>query len=280
MVPMTGVGTHHGFRGQKWFNDRVEIFKNYTLKSLIHQKNRAFLTWLTFRPQEKNNPLIEEIKEEFKKNQMSVLMTFDGLLYWDDKFGGGFKNIVKNTARLAREGWRNKTIRPLFSIPEIILSKKNKTIISRLEKSLYELSKMKEFLDASYIFVTRIDSDDMFHEEVVDEIQRVTPFEGALLYKNGYIYNSNTNEIAEWNPKTNPPFHTIVFLGSKFFNPVEHYRFYNGYHSHEDVPKCFKTKVLEDGRYCVVIHKNHISTLWNHPFRGKEVDIKKLNEFI
>ncbi len=280
VVPMTGVGINKGFKGDKWFKDRIEIFKKYTLKSLINQSNRAFLLWLTFRPEEENNPLIKELEDYLKENKVATIMTFHGLMWWDDKFSKDFKGIVWNGGRILRQCWREKNFWSLIpNVFEAIFSRKNKTLIYRLEKALYELSQIREFQDANYIFVTRIDSDDMFHKEEIAEIQRIQPFEGALIHKNGYVYNANTNKLAEWKPQTNPPFFTIIFLGSKFFNPIEHLRFYNGYKSHEDVPKCFKTKELEDGRYCVLIHSNHISTIWEHPFKGESVDINKLNDF-
>lgn len=280
ITPMTGVGINRGFKGEKWFKDRIEIFKKYTLQSLINQSNRAFLLWLTFRPQEENHPLVKELEQYLKEKKVSTIMTFHGLMWWDDKFSKNLKSVIMNGGRILRQCWREKNFWPL--IPnglEVIFSRKNKTLICRLEKVLYELSQLKELGDANYVYVTRIDSDDMFHKEVVAEIQRVIPFGGALVYKNVYVYNSNTGEMAEWEPKTTPPFYTIIFLGSKFFNPIEHVRFYKDFQSHEDIPKIFKTKQLEDGRYCVVVHRNQISTIWDHPFRGELVDISKLNDF-
>ena len=208
-------------------------------------------------------------------------MTFDGLMYWDDKFSKGLKTAIMNIARVVRQCWREKNFINLIPASfEIIFGLKNRSLVNRIERSVYDIRlKAPELLDANYIYVTRIDSDDMLHKEAIAEMQRIQPFEGALTYKNGYVYNSNTNEMATWNPLTNPPFHTIIFLGSKFFNPVEHYRFYRGYKSHEDVPKCFKTHPLEEGRYCVVVHNKHISTVYDHPFKGDKVDVSKLNEF-
>ena len=79
----------------------------------------------------------------------------------------------------------------------------------------------------------------------------------------------------------NPPFHTIIFLGSKFFNPLEHLRLYKDFQSHEDVPRVFTpSKPLPDFRYCVLVHSQHISTSFSHAFKGEEVDSKLINDFI
>ena len=279
-VPMTGVGIFKGFRGDKWFDDRLKIFKEYTLQSLINQSNRAFLLWLTFRPQEENDPRIKALGEYLHEKKMAVIMTFHGLPYWDDKFSPGVRNKIWNVGRVARQCWREKNPWLLAAVFEVIFNRKNKTLLHRLEKMLYDLGKLNELNDANYIYVTRIDSDDMFHKEAMAEIQRTQPFEGALTYQNGYIYNTNSRELAEWNPTTNPPFHTVIFLGSKFLNPVEHLGYYKDFRSHEDVPRVFKAHQLEEGRYCVLIHQKQISTIWNHPYRGKLVDASKLNDFI
>lgn len=279
-VPMTGVGLFGGFRNDEWFKYRIEIFKKYTLQSLKNQTNKAFMLWLTFRPQEENHPLVKELTEYLEEQRIPTLMTFNGMMWWDDKFSKSLKASIWNIGRIVRQCWREKNFAPLIpNVLEAFLGRKNKTLVYRLEKSLYELRKVTSLLDANYVYLTRIDSDDMFHKDALNEIQKVQPFEGALVYKNGYIYNSLTNQLAEWNPKTNPPFHTVIFLGSKFFNPVAHLQFYRDFKSHEDVTRVFKTKELKDGRYCVLIHGKHISTTWEHPFKGEEKDLSNLKDF-
>lgn len=279
-VPFTGVGIYNNLNSKDWLADRIEIFKKYTLQSIFKQTNRAFLLWLSFRPEEEKHPLVTELLNYLKGINMPTILTFNGLVYWDDKFSRGPKNVVMNLGRIARQCWREKDFSKLIPASFQLLKNPNKTLLKRLELTINDLSQVKEFHDANYVYMTRIDSDDMFHHETVAEIQKIMPFEGAIIVKNGYIYNTNTNEMATWNPTTNPPFHTIIFLGSHFFNPIAHLRYYKNFRSHEDIPKIFKTQELSDGKYCVVVHKNHISTVWNHKFRGEAVDVSKLNEFI
>ena len=278
-IPMTGVGINNGYKSDEWFENRIEIFKEYTLKSLCNQTQKVFMLWLSFRPEEKNNPLVEELGRYLAKVNMPTIMTFDGLMYWDDKFSKGLKNRLMNMARVTRGCFREKNFKQLIPSLVGLLKDKNKTLLKRLDNALFQLRDLNEFLDVNYIYVTRIDSDDMFHKEAIAEIQRIKPFEGALVYENGFVYNSNTKEMAEWKPETNPPFHTIIFLGSIFFNPIEHLRYYGSFRSHEDIPRVFPIRKMKDGRYCVVVHGNHISTVWNHRFRGKPVDSKLLNDF-
>ena len=268
-----------GKKSDEWFEDRIKIFKRYTLQSLLKQTNRAFLLWMSFRPEEERHPLLDELENYLKEVKMPTIMTFNGLMYWDDKFSTSFGERLMNIARIARQAWRERNARELLLISKLF-DNKNKTLLDRLDVSLYELSKIQQFQDCNYIYLTRIDSDDMFHQEAIAEIQRIPPREGALIYDKGYVYNANTGEMATWNPKTNPPFHTIIFLGSQFYNPLEHLRTYKDFHSHEDIPRIFKVEKLSDNRYCVLVHGKHISTSWNHEFRGESVDPKLINDFI
>lgn len=249
-IPFTGVGTNMTF-SEEWLKDRIEIFKNYTLKSLLNQTNLNYYIWLSFRPEEKNNPLIKELKD------LGLIITFDGLMYFDDKN-----------------------------------EKANESLKERLQLSLNSFSLGK----SDFIYLTRIDSDDMFHKDAVQLIQNqeykhevykdnIVPFK-ALTLQLGYVYNKDTNEVAEWNPLTNPPFHTIIFPREVFFDAQKHIDGYEGFKSHEDIAR-LPHKVLwrgdnrTDRLYMVLTHnpKMHISTTWEHPFKGKNLSNQVLKDF-
>lgn len=271
MIPMTGVGIFGGFRSQEWFKNRLEIFKKYTLKSLLQQTNLNFTIWLTFRPQEFNNHLVKELEEYLKDKGVKTIMTFDGLMYNDDKFSGKFKDRFMNMARVVRQAWREKDLSYLWGIQEVYQNKNN-TLVQRLTNSLKALESLGNFKPVEYVYLTRIDSDDMFHKDTVKNIQAIAPFNGAIACKKGYIYNSETHQMAEWTPPTNPPFHTIIFPREVFFDAAYHKQHYRTFTSHEDIPKVFFCKPLPDYSYCVLVHPtegSHISTIFHHPFRGK-----------
>ncbi len=249
-IPFTGVGKV-GYKGDEWFKDRIEIFKNYTLKSLLNQSNQQFLLWISFREEESENPLLFEFKKLLDNSlDGRYLLTFNGLMYFDDR------NEVSN-----------------------------ENLQSRLFYSLVQMSAIKDS-DLDYIYLTRIDSDDMFHKDVVQLIQDQETFEGALTLQLGYVYNKDTGEVCEWNPLTNPPFHTIMMKRETFFDPDKHIEAYKGFKSHEDIAR-LPHKLLwrgdnrRDRLYCVLTHnpEMHISTTWNHEFRGKAVDPSILKEF-
>jgi len=226
-IPFTGLGMFDGYRGDKWFKRRIELYHKYTLKSLLKQTNQDFVIWLQFRPEERVNPLVKTIKTE------KTIMTFGGICIWDDR------------KQNEEQGLRD-----------------------RLKASLPELNKIVGTEDVKMI---NIASDDMYSEEVVDSIQKAqfSP-RTALTHQLGYIYHLS-DRLAEWNPTTNPPFYCLMFPSEDFLDPEKHYKFLDGFHSHEDIIKVFNPVRMPDRRYMVLVHDANISTQWNHPFMGGEI---------
>ena len=265
-IPMTGVGVNQGFRGQEWFDYRIKIFKEYTLKSLLNQSNKKFVLWLSFRKEEKQNVSVNRLAAHLYNKGIIFTMTFDGLMYWDDKFNTDFKSRWENIKRLFRH--KSFNLKTFFEM----LYNKNRTLEKRLGNSLYALS--NNLPDSDIIYMTRLDSDDMLHKDAIAEIQLFEPLSQALTFQNGYVYNKNTDELATWDPSTNPPFLTILFNSETFFNAKKHLEYYGDFKTHEDIPRVFNSERLSNGKYCVLIHEKHISTSFNHPFRGSIVTDK------
>ncbi|MEK7111864.1 MAG: hypothetical protein AAB875_00905, partial [Patescibacteria group bacterium] len=162
MIPFSGVGLHGGFRGDAWFRHRINIFKNYTLKSLANQSNRDFAVWCSFRPEEKKNPLTDEIAKALTDVNIPFIFTFQGLMYWDDKFNSyGPRAMVRNFLMMLWDSWFGKKwINPLTLI-KYTWEDKNRTLPKRLFSALKELEILRT--DCGWVYLTRLDSDDMFH---------------------------------------------------------------------------------------------------------------------
>lgn len=252
----------------------MNIFRKYTLKSLQNQSNRNFTLWLSFRPQEKDNPITEKLRQILDQSKIPFVITFEGLMYYDDKFSSS--KIIINILRVLRDFYRKKIFN-IYSLKELWYNK-NRTLLDRLARSLSSF----EFIKNDWIYVTRIDSDDMFGDWMINDIQQVKPFEGAISYKNGYIFDKTSQKLADWNPTTNPPFHTIIFKRDTFLSPRKHLKYFGKFRSHEDIPKVFDTKWSEKRFYCVLAHdmKNQISTIWNHPFKGREYAQEEKEEIL
>lgn len=266
-TPFTGVGLHGGYRGDAWFRHRIDVFLNYTHKSLLAQTNKNFVHWLSFRPEDQDNKIVQELAKKLSEfPDYRFIMTFDGLMYHDDKFSNyRLKTRVRNFMMMELDHWNNKTPHNPIKSLKLAWDDKNRSLVSRIQDSL-QVVKSVIGTDYEWIYLTRIDSDDLFHKETVDLIQAQDPeWKRALVFDKGYILNIRTKQVADWNPPTNPPFHSIIFPANTFFNAQAHYEYYGNFKSHEDIPKVFNAQVLDDNRYMVAFHGKHISTAWESP---------------
>ena len=241
-TPFTGLGLHNGYRGDDWFRHRIGIFKNYTLQGLLNQTNRDFTHWISFRPQEKENPLVWGLHDYLGKwKDYKFIFTFGGLCFWDDKYP-------------------------------------NDSLLERLGTTLPLLKSFAD--DKKAVYMTIQPSDDIYHKEAVEIIQS-EPYapRKALCFAHGYIHSIKTERLAEWNPtfpEYSPPFYTLMFPSGVFLNPQQHFDYYGLFKSHEDIPKIFNYKRLSDGKFCVLTHGQNISTCWTSEELKKRHFIAKI----
>jgi len=232
--PFTGKTPHgDGFKSQEWYDHRFELFRDYTLACLKKQTNKDFIFWASFRPQEIDNPTTDKIKTEVEKSGINYLLTFRGTMMTED-----------------RATWHNTDLK------------------ERLGECLPIL---REFVgEVDYIYETNLDSDDMvsknFSELVVSK-----PFKnkGALFMKDGYAYLPE-GKLADWyNPESNQNY-TIMFPVDIYFDAEKRLEYLGGLKTHEEIPILFDAEEMPEKMYCTIIHGENISTIWEHPFRGKE----------
>jgi len=141
----------------------------------------------------------------------------------------------------------------------------NDNLIERAEKSLKELGDINE----DYVVEVGLDSDDMVHKGFVDLVKN-EPHREAFYMKGGYIYSTD-GRLAEWKNPESMSIYTINYPTRVFSNAKEHFDYQKGFSSHEQIPNIFDAKQLPDGLYCATTHGQNISTVWEHPFRGKEI---------
>lgn len=245
-VPFTGLGLYGGFRGNRWLRNRIEVFKHFVVPSLINQTNRNFTVWIGWRPEERGNSYVLELKQWLHGNtNLNVIFTYGGLCFWDDKY------------------------------PDPIAKER---LATNLHLSLRDL--VNEIGDVDHVLMTIQPSDDCYHRDAVAFIQDTlkNPALDAFGFTKGYICNYATKEVSEYNPTTNPPFYTIKFKKSVFLEPPEHIRF-APIKSHEYVANHLRYGVLDDRGFLVGTHGENVSTYYNHPFKGKMVDQTALKYF-
>jgi hypothetical protein len=258
-IPWTGLGLFGGFRGNGWLKNRIKVFKQFVVPSLLAQTNRQFMVWCSWRPEEKDNPYVKELYKWLKdQTLLDVFFTYSGVCFYDDKY-------ERTEAK------------------------------SRLLEALHGCAPdlMNAIGECDYVLMTIQPSDDCYHKNAVKAIQQV--FEEtdlqAVGFKNGYIMDYTTKNVAEYNPTTNPPFYTIKFPREVFVNPLSHLNYTSLKHdvgqypkgtplpSHEYVKDCLKYEQIDARGFLVGTHGANISTTWQIPFKGEAVDQEVLEDF-
>lgn len=229
-VPFTGLGLRGGYRGDTWLKNRIEIFKRFTLQSILNQKNKNFVLWISWRSEDRINPQVTDLLTYLNGLGVPFVFTYWGVCFWDDKH-------------------------------------ENDDLLGRLTKTLPVL---ETFVRGDHVLMTIYPSDDMYLDDMVDTMQ-AWPSDNidVMGYTEGYIMQYSTKKIAEYNPETKPPFFTIRFPKDVFLDPEKHYKFTGPYKSHEMVGDDMRYMALPGRGFVVGTHGENISTVFNHPYKGK-----------
>lgn len=225
-VPFTGLGLFDGYRGDTWMMNRIAIFKRFVLPSILNQTNKDFWLWLQFRPQEQDNQIVQDFIESLSSIRgIRVIVTYHGITMWDDKYDD---DIAKQRLMRSLEG----------SLPEL-----------------------EPLIKGRYVLDTIQPSDDVYMTDAVDTIQKVAKKNnGAFGWRKGYIMKYDNLEVAEYNPKTIPPFFTIKYPTKTFLSPQKHFDF-APYKSHEYISNHLSYTECSDKRgFIVGTHGENTST--------------------
>lgn len=257
--PFTGLGLYNGFRGNAWLKNRIKIFKQFVVPSLQAQTSKNFTLWFSWRPEEKNNPIVKQfiawLEDEYSP---LTVHTFNGICFYDDKYEDS----------VARE-----------------------RLINNLHYSIGSL--YDTIGEADTVLMTIQPSDDIYDRHAVETLQWMFANEkwDAIGFSKGYTMNYCNGDVAEYNPKTNPPFYTIKFTREQFTNPLKHiehtsmkkevgkYKVGTPLPSHEYVGDCLKYTQIDERGFLVGCHGANISTNWNIPYRGEPVSKEVLKDF-
>lgn len=242
--PFTGLGLYGGYRGRRWLRNRIKIFKQFVVPSLLSQTERSFILWISWRHEERSNPLVRELDAWLSTNFDSLdgvrkhVFTYTGVCFWDDKYSD-------------EEAYGR--------------------LVSSIHGAMGELLNMTG--EAKEILMTIQPSDDVYHSRMVKEAQdffKNHKDTHVFGYARGYVMDYINRRIAEWNPKTTPPFYTIRFPRLTFMEPLNHVRYTGPYKSHEYVKDFLPAVYLSDRGFLVGTHGENISTIFNHPYAGHE----------
>ena len=255
--PFTGLGSYNGFRGNRWLKNRIKIFKQFVVPSLQNQTNKNFVLWCSWRYEEKRNPQVIELKKYLDKTGIKTVFTYSGVCFLDDKY------------------------------PDEIARMR---LIDALHGSMGEL--INVIGECDEVLMTIQPSDDCYVNEMVEGIQGILAEHKELQafgFSKGYMMNYLTKEVADYNPETNPPFYTIRFPRDIFTDTLKHIeytslkkdvgKYRQGFPlpSHEYVKDCLNYDTLDMRGFLVGCHGVNISTVFNHPYKGRTLNSEEAN---
>jgi len=126
-----------------------------------------------------------------------------------------------------------------------------------------------------YIYHTRIDSDDLFHKDVIKEIQTYD-FENrrALVFQKGYCYDCRENKLRHYF-MLSPPFSTIMYPMNVYIDEQKQ-KEYKKFRSHDTLVQNMPYFVLSENKFIVNVHGTNRVTTYESNRRNRhndEIDI-------
>lgn len=137
-----------------------------------------------------------------------------------------------------------------------------------------------------YYMVLRLDSDDMYHKDVTNEMMSVAVSDDEGLYRyiqytHGYVYKPRNKKLKEWwRDHMTPPFFAMIYPKSVWDDKIENMdgELFDG--GHEQV-KLHRRNLLAAGKFCVGVHDlNMVTTIGKRKeIVDEEEKIKILSNF-
>ncbi len=245
-TPFTGLGLYNGHRGTRWLRNRIKIFKQFVVPSLLAQTDKDFVLWISWRQEDRGCKDINALETYLLSLNIRTVFTYNGVCFYDDKYP---EDIARDRLAHALHG----------SMGPLINEMSGETVLMTIQPS-----------------------DDCYHSLMVEETKAffaLHPDQDVFGYKKGYVMDYTTGRIAEWNPSTTPPFYTIKFEKKIFIEPNKHATFTGPYPSHEYVKDYMKATYIDTRGFTVGTHGENISTVFDHPFTGAEVARETLSRF-
>ena len=126
--------------------------------------------------------------------------------------------------------------------------------VLRIVGEMTQEEMMSSFVnDYDIVYHTRIDTDDMFHNDVINEIQSYEyEYRQALVYQKGYCYDVKRNKLQHYF-MPGPPFSTIMFPMDVYVNE-EKQEEYKQFKSHDALISAMPYLTLSENKYIVTVH--------------------------
>lgn len=119
----------------------------------------------------------------------------------------------------------------------------------------------------THVYVTRIDSDDLFAPDAAETIAGHKPSGTdrveALLFRRGYLHETQTGRTGVYYSPS-PPFHTIIFPVRTFTDAVPYATVWKKIGDHSRVNGTLPCRVLPDYKFTVLVHGNNFISTFDY----------------
>jgi hypothetical protein len=157
---------------------------------------------------------------------------------------------------------------PDILLPEfekVLKNSKLKSKIVYIEDENKVKKELNDFLPiSSFVYATRIDSDDLLHKDATSEIQQhCFAWRRALVFQAGYYYDCVDNRMRH-HLKNSPPFHTIMYPYDIYLDLTasKEYRQTSG---HDTVQGRMNSVILSENKYMLLLHGRNNSGRYSEP---------------
>lgn len=154
--------------------------------------------------------------------------------------------------------------------------------IKFVTKSEYEKSVIEKIKGFKYLYLLRLDSDDMYHKSFIQQLYdyKHDISTEAIINQNGYIYDSIKNQMARF-PHKSPNYYALVYKVDEYMSG-KRYRIPGG---HPNVIKLLNHEIIKRPNYIRLVHSINDSSTFRLANRKNIINDKNkikeiLNDFM
>ncbi len=136
------------------------------------------------------------------------------------------------------------------------------TNVKFIQEPFFEEYKINYIDNSEELFITRLDSDDLYHKSYIQALHDHSPHESTqiLISQDGFIYDSLQHRLAYWSYES-PPFYALVYKTEEYLKGKRH-----KFRKHSGAIK-LRHEILSPGLFCVLIHSDNTLGVFNSSWR-------------
>ncbi|SDI21290.1 Putative rhamnosyl transferase [Alteribacillus persepolensis] len=127
----------------------------------------------------------------------------------------------------------------------------------------------------NYVYLARLDSDDMYHKSMVNRLHKYSPKPGTkvLINQNGFIYHSANNAMATYR-KESPPFFILIYKTADYLNGVRH-----PITKHKEAIR-LPHEILRGQNFIVTVHSSNTSSKFKTRNNNMQVNPRQARKIL